>query len=90
MLLVERTNQFKKDYKLAKRRGRDLALLDTILKKIANQEAIETKHRDHPLTGNWYGHRELHVENDWLLIYQLMPSKQTVVFVRTGTHSDLF
>jgi mRNA interferase YafQ len=45
---------------------------------------------DHILSNNWKGHRELHIEPDWLLIYKLVPSEKLVIFVRTGTHSGLF
>ncbi|WP_141192753.1 type II toxin-antitoxin system YafQ family toxin, partial [Acinetobacter johnsonii] len=48
---------------------------------------------DHALSGNqWKNCRELHVGGDFLLIYRIEPiSKfEMVVFVRTGTHSELF
>ena len=47
---------------------------------------------DHPLTGDWLGHRECHVGGDFLLIYRLDDSGKAglVVFVRSGTHSELF
>ncbi|MCE1182830.1 MAG: type II toxin-antitoxin system YafQ family toxin [Rhodocyclales bacterium] len=43
---------------------------------------------DHPLKGDWATYRECHVGGDFLLIYQA--NEQQIVFVRTGTHSDLF
>ncbi len=88
MLLIESTNQFKKDYKLAQKRGKNMGLLDMLIRKIASEEKLNQRYRDHALTGNWHSHRELHIENDWLLVYRLTNS--SVVFVRTGTHSDLF
>lgn len=90
MLLVEHTNKFKKDFKLAKRRGKNLDLLLLIMKQIESEEPLASKFKDHPLIGNWHSHRELHIESDWLLIYQLVPSEKTVIFTRTGTHSDLY
>jgi mRNA interferase YafQ len=47
---------------------------------------------DHALTGDWAGHRECHVGGDFLLIYQLDDTgrRGLVVFVRAGTHADLF
>jgi mRNA interferase YafQ len=47
---------------------------------------------DHPLTGDWAGHRECHIGGDFLLIYTLDDSGKSglVVFVRSGTHSELF
>lgn len=90
MLKVEYTTQFKRDLKLAKRRHKDLGLLQKVMRQIENEEVLDRKLRDHYLSGNWDSHRELHLEPDWLLIYKLIPKSRTVVFVRTGTHSDLF
>ena len=45
-------------------------------------------HRDHKLGGSWKGHRECHVEPDWLLIYYIDESK--IIFERLGSHSELF
>ena len=47
---------------------------------------------DHPLNGEWKGHRECHVGGDFLLAYKLDDSAKhgLIVFVRAGTHADLF
>lgn len=52
---IKNTTQFKKDYKLAKRRGLNLELLKEIVTKLANGESLDPKHKDHPLSGNWVG-----------------------------------
>ena len=85
---VRRAAQFKRDYKLMKRRGRDVEKLRVAMLKLVNEEPLETKYRDHSLLGNYSGRRECHIEPDGLLIYKLEPG--VVVFERTGTHSDLF
>ena len=90
MLSVEYTIKFKKDLKLAKKRNKDLEALRKIMKKIENEEELEGRLKDHPLIGNWHNHRELHIEPDWLLIYKLIQMEKVVVFVRTGSHADLF
>lgn len=90
MLQVEYTSQFRKDLKLSKRRGKKLDLLNVIMKQIEFEEEIDKNRHDHALTGNWRLHRELHIESDWLLIYQMIPNEKIVIFVRTGTHADLF
>lgn len=90
MLQVEYTNQFKKDIKLIKRRGKNLHLLSTVMQNIEHEKNLSPKLRDHALTGNWNLHRELHIENDWLLIYRLISNEKVVIFVRTGSHADLF
>lgn len=90
MLKVEYTTQFKRDLKLANKRKKNMSALQQIMKKIEHEETLNPKLKDHSLAGNWKTHRELHVEPDWLLIYKLIPEEKVVIFVRTGTHSDLF
>ena len=67
---IKNTTQFKKDYKLAKRRGLDINLLKGIITKLANGEVLAPKHKDHPRSGDWVGHRECHIQPDWLLVYR--------------------
>lgn len=90
MLKVEYTAKFMRDLKLAKKRKNNIAALQKIMKHIEHEEFLSPRFKDHPLTGNWKSHRELHIEPDWLLIYKLIPEENVVIFVRTGTHSDLF
>ena len=90
MLEIEYTTQFKRDLKRAKKRNLDLNILQKIMKKIENEEILSPRFRDHSLTGNWKNHRELHLMPDWLFIYKILPEENVVIFVRTGTHSDLF
>lgn len=90
MLQVEYTAQFKRDLKLSKRRNKKLGSLHAIMSLTESEKPLSKKIKDHSLSGNWTGHRELHIEADWLLIYKIIPSQQTVIFVRTGTHADLF
>ena len=89
MRIVEYTGQFKRDLKLAKRRHKNIEALQQVMQLIENEQALSTQLKDHSLSGNWSGYRELHIESDWLLIYKII-SNNTVIFVRTGTHSDLF
>lgn len=90
MLHVEYTAKFKRDLKLAKKRKKNINSLQKIMHYIQHEKLLAPKLRDHPLSNNWQGHRELHIEPDWLLIYKLIPKEKVVIFVRTGTHSDLF
>ena len=50
----------------------------------------DSENRDHELTGNWVGHRECHIQPDWLLIYRIEDDVLVLTLARTGTHSDLF
>ena len=87
---VKPTSQFKKDYKLAMKRGLDISLLEDIIAKLALGESLPEKNRDHALSGNWNGYRECHRLPDWLLIYKLEDNVLILTLARTGTHSNLF
>lgn len=60
---------------------------------VANDAPLGPEWRDHPLKGNWVGHRECHAGGDFLLIYFLdekAGKSGSIVFVRAGTHANLF
>jgi mRNA interferase YafQ len=85
-------NQFKKDYRLMMKQGKDIALLDEIIGELSVPNPLPESNRDHPLKGDYKGYRECHVEPDWLLIYgyeTLEDNERQLLLVRTGSHSDL-
>lgn len=84
------TTQFKKDYKLAMKRNLDMSLLDDCIRMLAACTELAPKFRDHDLAGKWVGHRECHVQPDWLLIYRIEGDDLILVLTRTGSHSALF
>ena len=86
---VKKTNQFKKDYRLAARRSQDLQLLKDIILTLANGLPLPEKNRDHALTGDWLGFRECHITPDWLLVYKKDDDILVLTLTRTGTHSDI-
>ena len=87
---VKFTTQFKKDYKLAKRRGMKMELLNKTIEMLSNGESLPEKYHDHSLTGNWVGHRECHIQPDWLLVYYYEEDVLVLTVSRTVSHSDLF
>lgn len=90
MLEIVFSNQFKRDLKLAVKRGYDLDLLDEVVTKLANRETLPKKNRDHNLTGKYEGFRECHIQPDWLLVYRIDETEIILFLSRTGTHADLF
>lgn len=84
------SNRFRKDLKLAKKRGLSLAKLEAVVEMLANQVPLDAKCRDHALTGNYSEFRECHIEPDWLLIYRQEIDALELFLFRTGSHSDLF
>ena len=90
MYEVKWSGKFKKAYKLAKKRGLDIKLLECIIDKLRRGIPLEDKYRDHELKGKFKGFRECHIQPDWLLIYLIENDVLTLTLVDTGTHSDLF
>lgn len=84
------TAQFKKDYKLAMKRHMAIGLLDDVIRTLSRGEKLPEKNKDHALSGNWVGHRECHIQPDWLLIYRVDDEVLVLTLSRTGTHEDLF
>ena len=87
---VKYTTQFRKDYKLAIKHGLKIALLEQAITLLAMGQALPAQNRDHALTGDWVGHRECHIQPDWLLIYRIEEDVLVLTLTRTGSHSDLF
>lgn len=87
---VKVTTQFKKDYRLAMKRGLKIELLEHIVASLADGMALPEANKDHGLSGNWAGHRECHILPDWLLIYRIEGNVLVLTLTRTGSHSDLF
>ena len=90
MLDVVLSNRFKKDLKLAAKRGLDLAELETVVNRLAAQQPLPDKNRDHTLTGDYIGFRECHIRPDWLLVYRVDGEDLVLFLFLTGSHTDLF
>lgn len=92
MLKIEYLGQFKKDYKLAVKRGCDIAELQKVITLLAVQQALPEKYHDHALTNSkeYKNVRECHIKPDWLLIYKIVDERLVLQLFRTGSHSDLF
>jgi len=82
------STKFKKDYRRMMKRGKGMGKLDDILEMIEAGLLLPPELYDHPLYGDMRGCRELHVEPDWLLVYEV--DGESLTFVRTGSHTDLF
>lgn len=84
------TSRFKKDLKIAKKRGYNLSLIEYVVDTLAAGEPLPEKYKDHSLVGEYIGCRECHITPDWLLIYEIANDELILYLTRTGTHSDLF
>jgi mRNA interferase YafQ len=91
MRTIEWTNQFKRDFK-RESKGQYRNTLDDdlfpLIDRLANDESLEARYCDHPLSGQWKDHRDCHIKPDLLLIYQ-KPTPKTIRLIRLGSHSEL-
>ncbi len=92
MLKPEFTGQFKKDYKLAMKRGCNPDKLQEVIRLLVNEQSLPEKYEDHALVNsrNYKNMRECHIEPDWLLVYKVEKEILILKLIRTGSHSDLF
>ena len=72
-----------------KKRGYNIDLLTDIIKKLANDEPLPAKNRDHDLSGNFNGCRECHITPDWLLIYEKV-EQDLILYLTRRKHHTLF
>ena len=88
MRRIQWTNQFRKDYKLAQKQGKDINALKEVITILAGGEQLPHKCRDHPLRGDWIHHRDCRIKSDWVLIYRI--EGDVLILERMETHSELF
>ena len=87
---IIRTTQFKKDLKLAKKRGLNLVDLFNVVGKLIEDIPLPQNNHNHLLEGEYKGCWECHIAPDWLLIYKKDKVIKIITLKRTGTHADLF
>lgn len=90
MFDIVSSTRFRRDLKLAIKRGYKIELLDHVVGMLAAGEKLPEKHKDHVLSGDYGGFRECHITPDWLLVYKIIEDELVLLLSRTGTHSDLF
>ena len=89
MLILKTTVQFERDYKLAKKRGLNLQLLNNVLEMLLTEQKLPPQYRNHRLRGKYEGFCECHLQPVWLLIYTINQKTFILTAARTGTHADL-
>jgi mRNA interferase YafQ len=88
MRQIIRSTQFKRDVRLAEKRGKDLAKLRELILLLIEEKPLPPNYKDHPLSGEWKHYRDSHIEPDCILLYKV--EGDDLYLVRTGTHADLF
>lgn len=82
------SKKFNKSYK--KLSPQDKILVKQIIARLANDEILEPKYKDHSLTGKLKGYRDCHVKPDLVLIYEKDKDILLLTAINIGSHSDLF
>jgi mRNA interferase YafQ len=72
------------------KRNMNMSLIDDCIRMLAAREELAPRFHDHALIGQWAGHRECHIQPDWLLIYRIEGDDLILVLSRTGSNSSLF
>lgn len=88
MYQLKTTKQFEKDYKLCKKRGLNLDLLNNLFELLELHGTVPTKFKTHKLTGNYAGFLECHIQGDWLLVWAKDEDDQVILLTRTGEKND--
>ena len=90
MYKIEYTNRFQKDVRRCQKRGLEIGLLQKAVKFLEQTGTLPVEYRPHKLRGNRKNQWECHIEPDWLMTWEQDDTKLTLLFIQTGTHSDLF
>ena len=87
---VKISNRFKKQFRLCMKRGLDMNLINEAMRLLAANGSLPAQYRPHKLSGKLQGVWECHIEPDWLMTWNQNDTELTLLFLQTGTHSDLF
>ena len=90
MYKIAYTTRFKKDFKLCKKRGLDISILENAIELLQINGNLPVIYKSHKLSGRYSECWECHLQTDWLLIWKQYDTELILLFMNTGTHSDLF
>lgn len=90
MYEIRVSSKCKKDIRRCVKQSKNTQLLKDINSLLVAGSPLPQKNKDHNLTGSWDGHRECHIQPDWLLIYKVCEEENIIQYVRTGSHSELY
>ena len=88
--IVKISNRFKKQFRLCMKRGLDMNLINEAMRLLAANGSLPAQYLPHKFSGKFQGIWECHIEPDWLMTWEQNDTELTLLFLQTGTHSDLF
>ena len=90
MYQVKYSKRFDKNLKLCVKRGLNMQLISDAIRLLVANGSLPAKYRPHKLSGDLDGIWECHIQPDWLMTWSQNDTELTLLFLRTGTHADLF
>jgi len=87
-MIVRRKTSFERGIKYFRKKCKDMSKLHKTIELLSVGKSLGKRKNNHKLTGKWKNHWECHIESDWLIIYRI--EKDSIVLVKTGTHTNLF
>jgi mRNA interferase YafQ len=90
MYRIGYTHRFKKDLRVCIKRKLDLMLLEKVITLLKENDKLPSIYKPHKLSGSYTNCWECHIQADWLLVWKQNEKELIILFMNTGTHSDLF
>lgn len=90
MYQIDYSNRFNKDLKRCVKRGLNIKLIKDAIDLLAEKGSLPRKYRPHKLVNQKREIWECHIQSDWLMTWEQNDTQLTLLFLQTGTHSDLF
>ncbi len=90
MYTIKYSHKFVKAVKKCVKRGLDINKLETAVATLERDGKLPVQYRPHKLVGKYAGKWECHIEPDWLLVWEQNDTELILLFLDTGTHSDIF
>lgn len=88
---IAKTKRFKTAFKRVKNlKGFKKDVFVDVVSTLASGDKLESKYKDHKLTGGLKYFRECHLAPDILLVYQIDEGILVLTLVNVGNHSQLF
>ena len=87
---VKLTSKFKKQFRRCIKRGLNMKLITDAMDLLEANGTLPPQYHPHKLSGNMSGIWECHIQPDWLMTWQQDDMQLTLLFLQTGTHSNLF
>lgn len=90
MYQVKYSKRFDKNLKLCMKRGLNMRLIFEAIQMLRTTGSLPDKYKPHKLSGDMDGIWECHIQPNWLMTWEQNDQQLTLLFLRTGTHADIF